>query len=377
MGGCCLGSWIRYPWIESEQLQKIMLDLLPQNIRGSWQEIKHRPEFNSVYGNLPLGDAYCWLNCQVFDASQIPVYSYDKFVFSFHTEFLEYQMLYDFFAAHMDKSFLLITDWIHHEPLFPTNVNTVTWITLHVQAENIIKSHGFCKGKKPTKRLSSLAYRHEFHKAAITSYLLSHTLDSDRVLSWWDIRNKHPYYLEDNYFIHPEISKYILDPSFQTREPIKFDVFDNSPMANTQWRHPAYLDCVLNLSNESVFNTMSAMGRLPGPYITDKTWKVLLSGTGLLPVGQAGTLDHLQSLGLVFDYQIDMSFDSLIQDTERILGIYRTIDVILERSIDHLYKNIKASSEHNINQIVTKKFHQECQDHNDKQRCQIDQWIKN
>ena len=354
-----------------------MLDLLPQNIRGPWKHIKHMPEVKSLYENLSLGDdTYCWLNCQIFDRKDIPISRHDKFVFSFHTEFLQHQVLYDFFVEHSDKSFLLITDWIHHGNLFPPNVNTVTWITLHIQAENISRSYGFCKRKCPTKRFSSLAYRHEFHKAAVTAYLLSHTKESDRVLSWWDIRYGQPYYLEDDYFIHPEISQYILDPAFQTQNPIRHDVFNNSPMANSQWRHPAYLDCVFNLSNESVFNNSNAMGRLPGPYITEKTWKVLMSGSGLLPVGQAGTILHLQNLGLIFDYQIDMSFDSLIRDDERMIGIFGAIDVILGRSIDRLNKDTTHSGAYNINQIVEEKFKKACQDSNDQQRYLIEQWIK-
>ena len=155
------------------------------------------------------------------------------------------------------------------------------------------------------------------------------------------------------------------------------DQFSNNPLANTQWRHPAYLDCVFNLSNESIFNSEFPIGRLPGPYITDKTWKVLLSGTGLLPVGQSGTIEHLKQLGLVFDYQIDLSFDALIRDYERIIGIFRTIDVISGRSIDSLHKDVKESNNYNINQIVSKKFQQACRDKNDQQRFKIEQWIKN
>lgn len=353
-----------------------MIDLLPQNVKGPWQEIKNRPEVGYLYENLSFNDAYCWLNCQIFDGRLIPIDCYSKFVFSFHTEFLEHQILRNFFDKHSDKSFLLITDWKYHETLFPTNVETVTWITLHKQSENIIRSHGFGKQKTPSKKLSSLSYRHEFHKAAITAYLLSHTKDSDCVLSWWDVKYQQPYYLKPGLYIHPEISQYVRNPSFQNRAPIKLDKFDNNPLANTQWRHAAYLDCVFNLSNESCFNTMSEIGRLPGPYLTDKTWKALLSGTALLPVGQAGTLEHLRQLGLVFEYQIDLSFDCLIQDDERIIGIFRAIDTILGRSIDRLHQDVAESNKYNINQFVTKKFQQACQHHNDQQRYKIRQWIK-
>lgn len=352
------------------------MDLLPQNIRGSWQEIKNLAEFNLLYENLSLPDAYCWLNCQVFDSKKIPVDCYDKFVLSFHTEFFEHNILIDFFSTHPDKKFLLISDWKYYDNIFPSNVQTVTWVTLHTQADLIVKTYGVCENKSPSKRLSSLAYRHEFHKAAVTAYMLSHTKDSDRVLSWWDVKYRYPYYLEEDYYIDPEIAKYVLGDSFQTLAPITLDEFDNQPLANSQWRHPAYLDCVLNLSNESVFNSSCELGRLPGPYLTDKTWKVLLSGTGLLPVGQAGTLGHLRSLGLEFDYQIDLSYDSLVPEYDRILGIFRTIDSVLQRPVDQLYRDVRDSTAHNINHLVNGEFKKSCRIHNDSQRPIIENWIK-
>jgi hypothetical protein len=353
-----------------------MQDLLPQNIQGSWQEIKHRPEINALYENLSLGPAYCWLNCQKFDGSKIPVDHYDKFVLSFHTEFLEHQILVDFFVANPQKQFLLISDWKYYESIFPSNVETVTWVTLHNQADYIVKTYGSCKHKSPSRRLSSLSYRHEFHKAAVTAYLLAHTDESDRVLSWWDIKFTAPYYLEKDYYIDPKIAKYVLDPCFQTHPPINLDVFNNNPLANTQWRHPAYLDCVFNLSNETVFNSTCESGRIPGPYLTDKTWKVLLSGTALLPVGQTGTLTHLRSLGLEFDYQIDLSYDTLIPEYDRVLGIFNTIDIILERPVDQLYRDVRDSGAFNVNYIVNGKFKKSCQERNDSQRSIIEKWAK-
>jgi hypothetical protein len=351
-------------------------DLLPPDIKGRWEDIQKLPLIYLFYDDISFDNIYCWFNCQIFDPALIPLDKFDKFVLSFHTEFLEHKILFDFFSCNPDKEFLLISDWNHHENIFPSNVTTVTWITLHTQADYIIRTHGYCKSKNPSRRLSSLSYRHEFHKAAITSYILSHTQPSDRILSWWDVKRQPPYYLQPGYHIDPAIAKYVLHPVFQNLDPIRLDEFDNSPLANTQWRHLAYLDCVFNLTNESVYNSNSEIGRLPGPYITDKTWKVLLSGTGLIPVGQTGTIEHLKSLGMFFDYQIDLSFDSLVHDDERILGIFSTIDSILERPIYRLQKDIQESNAYNINHIVTKRFSKKCQDHNSQQRDKIVRWIK-
>ena len=97
-----------------------MQDLLPQNIQGPWEEIKKSSSTSLFYDDMFFDGAYCWFNCQRFDPGKIPLGQFGKFVFSFHTEFLEHEILIDFFSAHPDKDFLLISDWNYYDSIFPS-----------------------------------------------------------------------------------------------------------------------------------------------------------------------------------------------------------------------------------------------------------------
>lgn len=352
------------------------LDLLPQDIQGPWRDISNHPSIQLLYPNLDLSGTYCWFNCQRFDAKKIPIDKYDEFVISFHTEYLEHTVLEEFFLDHPEKKFLLLTDWIFPQNIFPANVSTVQWLTLPHQISTIVKKYDYSRSRSvPTRRISSLASRHEFHKAAVTSYILEKVPESDRVLSWLDVRYGLPYYLQQDYYIDPRISKYVLSDSFKQQSPIRLDDFVNDPISNSEWRHPAYLDCVFNLTNESIFNNHSERGLLPYPYMTEKTWKVLLSGCGLLPVGQANTLEFLQGLGLEFNYNLDLSFDQVTGEYDRICGLYETIDVILGRDLDRLSKDTQSSGQHNIDRITGKAFQIQCESLNESNIPAVEKWL--
>jgi hypothetical protein len=118
------------------------------------------------------------------------------------------------------------------------------------------------------------------------------------------------------------------------------DDFVNAPINNLDYNWSAYTECIINCSNESVNNSyqfINDIGHiLPGPYLTEKTYKVLLSGTALLPVGQYQTYSHLESQGFVFDYPWDKSYDQISGDIDRVAKILDCIDDIKKMSLKDL-----------------------------------------
>jgi hypothetical protein len=102
----------------------------------------------------------------------------------------------------------------------------------------------------------------------------------------------------------------------------------------------------------------------------------LFSGTGLVPVGQVNTLQHLTSLGMEFEYQIDLSYDLVIEEHDRMLGIFNTIDAITNTPLDRLHREMEDSAYHNIDHIVNGDFSKFCRSMNDSKRHIIEEWIK-
>jgi hypothetical protein len=102
----------------------------------------------------------------------------------------------------------------------------------------------------------------------------------------------------------------------------------------------------------------------PGPFLTEKTLKCLLGGTAFIPVGQFETYKTLQSLGLIFDYDFDTSWDNDSGNLTRFSSIIELIDYLNQFEIDQLVDFTKSSSEHNQNYIVSNKFFNQCQEKN-------------
>lgn len=354
-----------------------MQDFIDQNIVGTWKDIKDSqivkyvyPEFENLDWNL----CYFALNVQRLDQIKIPTDCYKKIVISFHTEYFEHQTLWDFFNKNLDCDFLFLHDQVG-ENIWPANVTAISWNTWGHQLNVAIQHFGINNFPKlPTKKVSSLSNRHEFHKAAITAYLLHEFNDADCVVSWRDWRVGDLYYLKENFFIPDAIKKYLQHPI----QHMELDQFENSPVSNVNWQHSAYLDAAINLTNESVFNSQAMINdcavNLPTPYLTEKTWKPLLAGRPFIPVGQVNTLKSLQALGLMFDYGLDLSFDQCRGDFDRIGRIYQILDNVNTRSADEIFQLSYQSCLHNLDHIVSGKFNKNCQLSNELSMEQISLW---
>ena len=149
-------------------------------------------------------------------------------------------------------------------------------------------------------------------------------------------------------------------------------------MANGNWQHAAYLDCAINLTNESVFNTYTQLNGkstfLPWPYLTEKTWKPLLAGRPFVPVGQTNTLTSLKNLGLKFDYQMDLSFDLIRQDFDRIINIYKLLEYLKNLTAIEIYNQTIQSCMYNLNHIKSGNFRTACDQVNDQSFEEISKW---
>jgi hypothetical protein len=131
--------------------------------------------------------------------------------------------------------------------------------------------------------------------------------------------------------------------------------------------HVAYTQSALNFTQESfhysqMYNAEKDCTEiLSGPFVTEKTFKCLLSQTAFIPVGQFRTYEWFKLAGFKFDYGIDLSFD---QDSGNITRLNKIVDLIqslYNHSAQDLFEMSQSSSQHNYNTISSGDFASFCQ----------------
>ena len=150
------------------------LDYIHYNVYGTWDKVKAHPimDFYAGFDNFNFDDVYFALNIWFLNEKKIPFDRFKKVIISFHTEYIDLDLLWNFFNKHSDCEFLFLSDFKHNN-IWPSNVTTCRWISWGYQLEVAVEHHGIAVDLiEPKYKLSSLSNRHEFHKACVTAYLL-------------------------------------------------------------------------------------------------------------------------------------------------------------------------------------------------------------
>ena len=132
------------------------------------------------------------------------------------------------------------------------------------------------------------------------------------------------------------------------------------------YNNSAYQSAALNFTQESYhYSYMTKNGRgyvEPGPFVTEKTWKCLMSATAFIPVGQVHTYYWFKQLGLQFDYgELDLSFDNDPGNLTRLEKIVNLIKTLEQWSAQDLYEMTQASTQHNFEHVQSQKFWDICE----------------
>jgi hypothetical protein len=134
--------------------------------------------------------------------------------------------------------------------------------------------------------------------------------------------------------------------------------------------HGAYTQSALNFTQESFhYSQMHDAEKnhteiLSGPFVTEKTFKCLLSQTAFIPVGQFRTYEWFKLAGFKFDYGIDLSFD---QDSGNITRLHKIVDLIRDLSnysAQDLFEMSQPSSQHNYDMLSSGEFFDFCETSN-------------
>lgn len=214
-------------------------------------------------------------------------------------------------------------------------------------------------------KLSSLSSRLNEFKFYVTAKL--HSMQSAHALYTWnrgfDIRNQDGFVFEPHGLYHAD--KLLEYKEFLKNNSVNAEHFDNNPLSGSCFNHPAYFDTVINSINETQsLSQTPEFGKLPTPYITEKTWKPLFGGNAILFTGQAGLKKQLESWGFVFDYVWARDYDGAFNDNQRLEVILSQINWILETPIPDLARMAQPSVDHNLELAWSGKLEQHFRTHN-------------
>jgi hypothetical protein len=131
----------------------------------------------------------------------------------------------------------------------------------------------------------------------------------------------------------------------------------------------AYQTAALNFTMESYHYSFMSDGTRnyvqPGPFVTEKTFKCLLSRTAFIPVGQVHTYKWFKQLGLKFDYGcLDLGFDNDAGNLTRLEKIVDLIKSLRYWSAQDLYDMTRDSTLHNYELVTSTNFWNVCEESN-------------
>jgi hypothetical protein len=333
-------------WDSLNDYTKKMFDWLPAL----------KSKLGKTYGYFNLG----WPNQTVI--SECPM-GYDTYVINFQFEYADFEWIKDFCLKVYPSNVLLIS------PYNTCKYQCQNLKLLEYQGWPMVlswyqKEYGCADVTfdNKTKKISSLSNRTSQFRTYVSAYLYQNWNQEDYIMSWHNKLDQLEYLYLLNHTGNLKVDNVIdfIKNSFLDIKIIPGKKFVNSPLANLDYNWPAYTDCLINASNESVHNSFQTINDkdyiMPGPYLTEKTMKCLLSRTALLPVGQYKTYEYLQSLGFHFDYPWDVDFDNIPGNISRIEKILDTLKQINELNFDYIKQKIKYSCDHNREHIISGKF---------------------
>ena len=332
-----------------------MLKTIPFDIIGTGKD-----SLKSTCANIPaltyLADIN-WPNkigyaLNVSGAPVVDFDSVDTIVLSFHYCQVNLDWVYDLAVKYSDtKIYLFYDGYVEHSNWWPTNVEYIRLVTWGYQVKELLDTYGPVNSNTVRdKKASCLVNSKTMGNAALAGFIANSDEKDSTVISW-----------HDDYFTESTGDFYVdtlIDYSKQNKDQRPHNSYP------TCWKHPAYENSVFNFTNEYEYTTSITKDyqifNNPGPFLTERTWKPLIAGSAIIPVGQYKTYRPLEQLGLRFNYDLDKSFDQIANNVDRTISLIQVAKTILENDIGDLIRSTEASIKHNQDLILSGKLLQIC-----------------
>lgn len=293
---------------------------------------------------------FCKLNVFSGLNNTIAPNGFDRYILGFWHEAFDENIFLELYNNNPSAEFVILTDMEQNDL---KNFNRCLYVQLYHWKTflNFLPTPADFGIKK--YKISSLSNRVNEYKFFVTAKLM-HCND---VYVTWNAR-----YLKNVSYDYifstagwPERDS-LLRFKEQLQLPINQQTFINNPsqVITDSVTNTAYSEAVINLINETKDNSWHQNFEvLPGPYITEKTWKPLLRGNALLFSSQCNVKSSLEKFGFKFEYPWSDEYSYLVGDLERLDKLLLLIDKILSMSIDELVSGVQDSVLHNQNLIVS------------------------
>ena len=328
--------------------------LVPLPWCGQAQEIPHQEV--QWLKQLPK-NTYCAL-WQRWPKQDLPT-GYDQYIVSFHLEAVDVNWV-NRQAKQLNVPIVVLSDSNLYNYTFADNVYYYTYYYWHYQLEKMQQWHGIQQPVEKKYKFSTVCNRITQSKIWITTKLLETAQDQSLVVlsNWLKEKNVHNWQLTGNtkldYLTNTFKEKYY-------GKTLKVDEFDSDTMnyqkiTSNPWQ-PLYTQSAIHFTNESFhYSYMSDDSQKyihPGPFITEKSLKCLISATAMIPVGQFDTYTTLTKLGLCFDYSFDTTWDQDSGNLSRAESILNLIDYLSQYSVHELSTMTESINLFNQNYVIS------------------------
>ena len=273
-----------------------------------------------------------------------------------------------------DAPVILLNDGHIYDFPLSSNFYFYSFTSWHYHIDNII---GFFPEKKPRNEIykaSAVCHRITLSKLLVTTSLLE-TFNRNDILvklsDWLELKNVN-YKEPTNINQLDKIIKLFYEKYYGNNIAVdNFTEKDNYFPKNCDPWQPFFVNSALHFTNESYnYSQMNHNGKycnFPGPDLTEKTFKCLISGTPFIAVGQFDTYKILKNLGFKFDYgSLDLSWDNDSGNFTRLQGILDLIATLKNYTITDIQNFTKDSTNHNTDHIWSGDFYKLCTSKNEK-----------
>jgi|688.fasta_scaffold300261_2 hypothetical protein len=291
---------------------------------------------NSVHSVTPFWKTFYgflkdinWSNTQILiNCDGVPTHlkqTTKKVVFTSYGESPRYPELMLLANSYPEVNFIWLADLDVYDYPLPLNVTFVQYRHWYIWLEYfhdciLLEQIPKVKNKVIDYRFSSLSFKGRQWRALMTAALHTYS-KAESFITWHnaDAVDLDMHYIET---VRNDSRFSSLDWDF-LRSVIVFDEWDmkKTPMqCISSYKNPAYEKSAINISNETDSNswycTPQGNYTRPGPYLTEKTWKPLITGTVLLNSGQASTYKFLEQQYHLpcSKYNLHMDYDCIIND---------------------------------------------------------------
>jgi len=266
-----------------------------------------------------------------------------------------------------------------------SNVTWLPWIEWHYQIRSMLRDYSPSVHKNIKKKISCLSRMVRLNRmiamAAVKTYF-----GTDAMISWHGCCYRPGDALQSQTG-HAEFDQWLAryyDMSITTLHIDDFQMQYDVALRHDQdlfQRHThdfhfdAYQQCAINVTNESFYTSGQRLHGIditrPGPFLTEKTLKCLLGETAFIANGNFQTYHTLETLGFKFDYKLDLGYDQISSDLNRLCSMTDVLKTISDIDTMDLFQCTRSSCLANKEHIMSGKFFNICENINEQTVQQI------